>query len=92
MVCRRGHAILSQFDLYLLTFNFIFLARLAAAMDYTRAKFGVDSSNRFSFRARTHSVTDATDHHASCRPVAYNILQCKLQSNSHVIYIQLLLM
>jgi len=46
-----------------LTFDLIFLARLAAAMDHIRTTFGVDSSSRFSFRARTHRerARDAAD-------------------------------
>jgi len=38
------------------------LARLAAAVDYISSNIDVDSSSRFPFRARTHEVTDATDH------------------------------
>jgi len=48
-----------------LTFDFVFLAWLAAVMEYVCTNFGVDSSSRFPFKARaqrqTHSqVTDAT--------------------------------
>jgi len=31
-------------------------------MEHVRTEFGVDSSSRFPFRARTNTVTDATDH------------------------------
>jgi len=47
------------------TFDLIFLAQLLAAMDYISTNFGVNSSSRLPFRARTHrhKSTNATDHY-----------------------------
>ena len=46
------------------TFDLIFLAWLAAAMNYISTNFGIDSSNHFPFRVRTwrHTYTSNGSH------------------------------
>jgi len=61
-------------DLHLCSFDSIFSARLAAAMNYMCTKFAINSSSRFYFTARTvthtDKVTDVTDHLTHAPPTA----------------------
>jgi len=47
-----------------MTFDLVFLAQLAAVMDFICTNFDVDSSSHFPTReqTQTYKVTDATDH------------------------------
>jgi len=61
-----------------LTFDLIFLAALAAVMDYICSNFGVGSSSRFPFRARTHRDTKSQTQlsaytHGSLKRIGQNI-------------------
>jgi len=56
-----------------LTFDLRVNACWGPALEYTCTKFDVDSSSYFSFRARTHTDTDATDHSAHALPT---LLHC----------------